>query len=297
MTLNWVCYMKISVIVPVYNVEKSLEKCLDSLINQTLKELEIICINDGSTDSSVDILNQYAKKDARIKIIDQPNLGVSAARNAGMRIASGKYIGFVDSDDWIDVDYFGRLYNAAEKHGADIACCSILRAYSGGKLKTKLKIKEEAIYTNAAEKFKKLEIPRKCYVYNKIYLREKLQQLNLNFKEGVYFEDIGFTIRALYHMQTVATVPGPTYYYRVNTQSITRQMTDRKQQDLLAAREDFLEFAQKHHLYDCGEKWYILRKIFYNFMGIPVMKIHEWKTIKKYYLFGLIKVFEKRISL
>ena len=117
------------------------------------------------------------------------------------------------------------------------------------------------------------------------------------FKEGVYFEDIGFTIRALYHMQMVATVPGPTYYYRVNTQSITRQMTDRKQQDLLAAREDFLEFAQKHHLYDCGEKWYILRKIFYNFMGIPVMKIHEWKTIKKYYLFGLIKVFEKRISL
>lgn len=289
--------MKVSVIIPVYNVEKFLPKCLDSLLNQTIKDLEFICINDGSTDNSSEILKRYSNKDPRIKIINQDNLGVSAARNAGIKIATGKYIGFIDSDDWVDNNYFELLYKAAEKYNADIACCSITRCYNNGKVRSKLEITKEAVYTNANTKFKILEIPRKCYVYNKIYNRATLQQLGLTFKEGVYFEDIGFTIRALYHMKTVVTVPETRYYYRVNTQSITRQMTDRKQQDLLAARKDFLEFAQKHHLYDCGEKWYIMRKVFYNFMGIPVIKIYEWETVKQYYLFGLVKILEKRISL
>ena len=100
---------KISVIVPVYNVEKYLARCLDSIINQTLADIEIICINDGSTDNSLEILNDYAKKDSRIKIIDQTNAGLSCARNAGMQIAQGEYIGFVDSDDWIDLDFYEKL--------------------------------------------------------------------------------------------------------------------------------------------------------------------------------------------
>ena len=113
--------MKISIIVPVYNVEKYLERCLDSLINQTLKDIEIICINDGSTDNSSEILKEYAKKDSRIIIINQNNQGISVARNNGMNKAKGKYIGFVDSDDWVDLDFFEKLYKAAEKHNAQIA--------------------------------------------------------------------------------------------------------------------------------------------------------------------------------
>ena len=118
---------KISVVVPVYNVEAYLERCLDSLINQTLSDIEIICVNDGSTDSSPEKLEEFAKKDSRIKIINQENGGLSAARNTGIEAATGEYIGFVDSDDYVDLDFYEKLYNAATSHNADISCTSIIR--------------------------------------------------------------------------------------------------------------------------------------------------------------------------
>ena len=114
---------KVSVIVPVYNVEKYLSRCLESLINQSLKDIEIICINDGSTDNSLQILKQFAYKDNRIKIINQTNSGQSVARNKGLAIASGKYIGFVDSDDWIDNDYYEKMFETIERTNSDFACC------------------------------------------------------------------------------------------------------------------------------------------------------------------------------
>ena len=111
----------VSIIVPVYNTEEYLQKCLDSLTNQTLKNIEIICVNDGSTDNSLKILQDNAIKDDRIKIINQENKKQGAARNAGMQIATGEYIGFVDSDDWVDFDFYEKLYSAAKKHNFDIA--------------------------------------------------------------------------------------------------------------------------------------------------------------------------------
>lgn len=107
--------IKVSVIVPVYNVEKYLRECLNSLVNQTLKEIEIICINDGSEDSSLEILNEYASKDSRFVIINQENSGQSVARNKGLDVAKGEYIGFVDSDDWVDLNFFENLYSEAVK--------------------------------------------------------------------------------------------------------------------------------------------------------------------------------------
>lgn len=112
---------KISIIVPVYNVEKYLSKCLNSLINQTLAELEILCVNDGSTDNSAKILADFAKMDSRIKVFFQENSGQSAARNLAIERATGEYLGFVDSDDWVDLDYFEKLYNTAKKYDCDIA--------------------------------------------------------------------------------------------------------------------------------------------------------------------------------
>lgn len=113
----------ISVIIPVYNTELYLERCLKTVTENTYKNLEIICVNDGSTDHSLDILKQLAVQDSRIRVIDQPNGGVSAARNHGLDVASGAYIAFIDSDDWVHSEYFEHLQNVAQEHQADLVVC------------------------------------------------------------------------------------------------------------------------------------------------------------------------------
>lgn len=288
--------MKISVIVPVYNVEKYLRRCLDSVINQTLKDIEIICVDDGSTDSSFEILKEYAKEDGRIQLIQKENGGLSSARNAGIRVAKGEYIGFVDSDDWIDPNFYEKLYAAAKKYDADSACASIKRPYASGKVRNKLIFKSEELLKTTAEKYKRHDIPAKCYVWNKIYKRSELERQHLTFKEGVLFEDIYFTIRFLYFSKSMVTVPEIVYHYWVNSKSITRTKNDKHRIDVLAARADFIKFSREHNII-CSEKSYVKDVIVYIFLGIPILKIYEWETAKRYYLFGLIPVFERRISL
>ena len=124
---------KISVIVPVYNGEEFLSQCLDSILAQTLQDIEILCVNDGSTDNSLKILKGYAKKDKRIQIINQKNQGLSASRNNAMKIAKGEYLSFVDADDYINKQFLEELYNSAIKENADIALGNIIRVENGEK--------------------------------------------------------------------------------------------------------------------------------------------------------------------
>lgn len=287
---------QISIIIPVYNVEKFLSTCLESVLNQTLKDIEIICIDDGSTDNSLKILEEYAKKDKRLVIIHQNNQGVSAARNLGLEIIRGEYFGFVDSDDWVDLDFFEKLYNTAKKYDADLACAGIIRKYPSSKERVKLNIKKEKIYTLTSEKYKIAEIPRKSYIYNKIYKTSEFEKTNLKFPSFWSFEDIYFSIRILYYLKKMVTVPNTNYYYRVNYKSLTRNMNTFLESDLLKARRDFIKFAYKHHI-SCDEKYLIKRKIFYSFFGVPIIKICEWETMKKYYLFGFILFFKKEIKI
>ena len=148
--------MTISVVVPIYNTSIYLSKCLESLINQTYKDIEIICINDGSTDNSLEILNKFQKKDNRIKIITQENQGLSAARNKGIVEANGEYISFIDSDDWVDLDFFEKLITALEKEHADIAAGSIIRARKTFS-KPRIKYEKEIIAQTFEEKIKRPE--------------------------------------------------------------------------------------------------------------------------------------------
>ena len=130
---------KVSVIIPIYNTALYLSEALDSICNQTLKEIEIILVNDGSTDNSLNILKKY---EPNIILINQENLGQSIARNEGIEIAKGEYVAFVDSDDWVDLDFFEKLYNTAKNHNADIAVAGIIRLHKFGK-KFHLKFTEE----------------------------------------------------------------------------------------------------------------------------------------------------------
>lgn len=125
---------KVSIIVPAYNVEKYIEQCMDSLINQTYNNIEIIIVNDGSKDNTLKILNNYLKEDKRICVIDQKNKGVSAARNTALDIAKGEYVVFVDSDDWLELDFCKKMINAALDTHADIVMCGYIREYNGRSL-------------------------------------------------------------------------------------------------------------------------------------------------------------------
>lgn len=288
--------MEISVIIPLCNVGKYLARCLDSVINQTFKDIEIICVDDGSIDNSVTIAEQYAEKDPRISLIYQENKGPSAARNVGLKIARGKYISFVDGDDWIDLNFLEKLYNAAENSNADAACAEVQRPHASGRSPYKLKFKSEQILSTVQEKYRVLDIPMRCYIWNKIYRRDELERQNLKFIEGMLFEDIPFTTHFLLNCGKVVTVPGVRYYYWVNPKSICRDLKDKTQIDMLKARADFIKISRENHIV-CDEKVYVKSKTFYKLFGIVVLKIYEWETIKKYYLFGLVPFFEKRVAL
>ena len=229
---------KISVIIPVYNVEKYLRECLDSLLNQTFKDIEIICVNDGSTDGSLNILNEYASKDSRFIIINQNNQGLSAARNNGLNVAKGDYVAFLDSDDYIlNSDYFEKLYNACEKHNADIAVASIIRG-NDKKSKYIFKVEKEEIGDSFIDKLKICDVPDSNYVWNKLYKRESLLATGITFPVGKLYEDLYYTHKVLYYVDKLVSVPNVSIFYRKRSDSIVktkniqanidRQIGDRK---------------------------------------------------------------------
>lgn len=239
---------KVSVIVPVYNVEKYLKRCLDSLINQTLSDIDIICINDGSKDSSLQILEQYAQKDSRIVIYNQENSGPSVARNTGLEHASGEYIGFVDSDDWVDLDFYEKLYNSAKNNNADIAVADFIREHPNKKPK-RLKLKEEKIYTTPEDKFMICKVHREGCVWNKIYRTEFIKSINLKFVPKMYYEDRDFTIRSLYFSKKLVTTPNTYYRYFVNPKSIVNKRRNYIQDEhYILVRQQVLQFIKEHNI-------------------------------------------------
>ncbi|MBQ8459162.1 glycosyltransferase [bacterium] len=274
---------KVSVIVPVYNVEIYLERCINSIINQTLRDIEIICINDGSTDNSLEILEEYAKKDSRIKIINKENSGVSDARNEGLENATGEYIGFVDPDDWIDLDFFEKLYNNAKQNNCDIAVADIVRVK---------KDKEKIIYTSKYRQFsnnfyEKLLIcnaPDISYIWNKIYRASKLKKHNLKFKSSMCFEDIIFTPQILLKLDNLITVPNTYYYYFKRKNSIIHDKT--KQKDYYAANDICDKLLNEQNI--PIEKIRTITKK-YKFLGFTILKTQKKNSIVKIQLFKIIK--------
>ena len=276
---------KVSIIVPVYNVEKFLDRCLNSLINQTLKEIEIICINDGSVDNSLQILENFAKQDSRITILNQENHGLSDARNKGLEKACGKYLGFVDSDDWVDLNYFEKLYTAAEKYNCDMAVSGIIRLHKWNK-KFHLKFEEEKVADNTDEKFEICDVPELSYVWNKIYKRESFMSKNLRFEEGIFFEDVIMTPKILYSLGKLVTVPDTYYYYWRNPNSTVTKRTDKVNNDSIYAHNKAMEFIKEHNI-DISSHEPITKR--YKFFGITILKIRQKGNKKVTSLFNIIK--------
>ena len=282
---------EVSVIIPVYNCKEYLSYCLNSLQKQTFKNIEIIIVNDGSTDGSKDIILDYAAGDNRIKYFEQVNSGVSASRNKGFEISSGEYIIFVDSDDWVSPDYIEKLYNALIKESCDISVCSVLRAY-GKKDKYRLHYLENKVYSDLEDKIKICDVPNCCYVCGKMYKKEIIK--DLRFKEGVFFEDVLWLPEALKKSPKLITVSDCIYYYRVNKNSIVRTIPNaKKQQDSYNAKKYIVQFFKENNLPLSKKESNVTRRIIY-FLGLQVLKLKEYKNINTWYLFSFIPVLRFR---
>ena len=224
---------KVSVIMPVYNVEQYLPKCLASIVNQTLNDIEIICVNDGSTDNCPKILEEFKSKDDRIKIINKENGGVSIARNAGLEIASGEYIGFIDADDYIDENFFELLYNEAKENDADVACGGIKRE-NDGQTHFFINYSQMVITNDIYDKINFSKIVQFSFVWNKIFRHSFLKENELKFMPNVNFEDIIFSAQFTMKSDILVCVPNTFYHYVKRNESISQHM------DIFDIRNDML---------------------------------------------------------
>ncbi len=200
---------KVSIIIPVFKVEKYLQECLESLLNQTYKNLEIILVDDASPDSCPQICDAFAKSDKRIAVIHKKNGGAASARNVGLDCASGEFISFVDSDDYVDEDYISRLFCLMKEEDADISVCSFSNVYRN---RTEKIDNTEGIYT--AQDYLRLFLHDwKCgLIWNKLFKADLLK--NVRFTEGHIIDDEFFTYKAVMSARRIAVKNNNLYYYR-----------------------------------------------------------------------------------
>ncbi|WP_391116740.1 glycosyltransferase [Psychrobacillus sp. L3] len=222
---------KVSVIVPIYNVEKYLRRSIESIQTQTLKDIQIILVNDGSTDNSLSICKEYQEKDNRIELIDKPNGGVSSARNAGLEVAKGEYIGFVDPDDWIDHNMYENLYQQIIEDDADVCMCNYIVENNGKSLSNLLDLKQkilegqdivDQIITNMIgssnlNSGSKTIMGSACRLLIK---RDFIDQYHFRFKAGIsLMEDLIFCVQVLLKSKRVSFNRGVYYHYIININS------------------------------------------------------------------------------
>ncbi len=245
--------MDISIIVPVYNVEAYLKECLNSLLNQDFNgEYEIVCVNDGSTDNSLNIIKEYQKTNDKIVLVDQKNKGLSGARNTGFKNAKGKYIMFLDSDDYLkNKKVLSKLYIEVEKYALDFVIADFEYDYEDKiknyRIQRTDKIKDKVM--NGRE-FYDLGIKTKSImsvVWNKLYRRDFLEKNNLYFYEGIIYEDMEFTPRAYYLANRVKYVDEVAVTYRQREGSIMSSVNVKKLDNYLVVAESINKFNKKYN--------------------------------------------------
>ncbi len=239
----------ISIIIPVYNVEKFLCRCLDSVINQTYRNLEIILIDDGSTDESGKICDEYVLKDSRIRVLHQDNKGVSAARNLGIRMSNGQYMAFIDGDDWIEKDMFSFLLGLLEGNKADMAGCGYYLNNDADpdldpESKPQILKREEAIRMSLELK----DFCFDCSVFNKIFSSEIFKANGICFDEAVAIgEDMLFLCRCIMDSEKIVYSQIPKYHVVANENSATRKPFNSKKVSLVEAHEKMEDIVRERY--------------------------------------------------
>jgi glycosyltransferase involved in cell wall biosynthesis len=235
----------VSIIVPIYDVEPYLKKCVDSIIGQTYSNLEIILVNDGSPDNCGKICDEYAAKDERIKVVHKENGGLSDARNVGTEIAKGNYISFIDSDDFVTQNYVEYLYGLIAKHSADISACGYLPIRENGiVIKSKNSLTENKVYNkeNFNEMFSAMLYEENTFdaAWSKLY--KKTLFSSIQFPKGKLFEDVRIVPQLLHKAEKVIFGKEKHYFYQIRQNSIVTQKFSEKNYDLINAIEEMCLF-------------------------------------------------------
>ena len=277
---------KISIIVPVYNVEKYIDKCLKSLVNQTLKDIEIIIVNDGSLDRSEEIIEKYVKDNpTKIKYYEKKNGGLSSARNYGLEYATGEYIAFLDSDDYVEINMYEEMYNLAKKENADMVECDFIWEWEYGK----------KIFDTRREYETKEEMMRKPRVvaWNKIYKRENINKIR--FPEGLIYEDMDFFYKLLPNLNKISYINKYFVHYTQREDSITNKQTE-KVEDIFKILDNIFNYYIDQNLYNKYEKElkYMSRRILLGSSLKRILKIKDYHLKRKMLLKTIIYLLKFR---
>lgn len=243
--------IKISVIVPVYNVEKYLEKCIESIINQTFEKYEIILVDDGSTDSSCEIVDYYGEKYPQIiNVFHKKNGGLGDARNYGINHAKGEYLIFIDSDDYIELDMLECLYNKAKEYNSDIVMCRFKSITESGNIKyiSKEKFSEDELMTLSKNKDLMLTHPA---AWNKMYRRELfLSNNDIRYPSQVWYEDIRTTLKLFNVANSIIYVDKVLYNYLIREGSITNNKNCERNSEIVDALNDIVYYFKSNNKYE-----------------------------------------------
>ena len=271
---------RISIIIPVYNVEKYIEQCLDSVINQTMQDIQVICVNDGTLDNSRTILQKYADEDARIEIVDKYNGGLSSARNTAFPYIKGKYTMFVDSDDWIELDLSEKAYKRAEENDASITIFFYKHEYKPKN------VVWDAMYGDVSyddkfivgNKFSLFDYPT---AWSKLWLSDFLIGNEIYFPEDLVFEDLSNHWKAVILAQKIVVLPDQLYHYRYHTESICGRIGTHYY-DIIKVFDtifSFLHESGNYHIYKEKYHWQKLVQIYIWYGRISNIYKQEFKEL------------------
>lgn len=232
---------KVSVIVPIYNVEKYLEKCINSLLSQTLEDIQIILVNDGSKDNSGNIAKEYEKNNKdRVIYVEKENGGLSDARNYGLKYATGDFIAFLDSDDYIEKNAYEEMYNKAIEENADYVECDFIWEFPN-----KIRVDKQYPYKNKKEMLSFVRV----VAWNKLIKRQLIIDNNLEFPKGLRYEDVEFTYKLIPFINKFANVDKPFIHYVQREGSIANVQNERTA-EIFTVLDNVIEFYKKNNIYE-----------------------------------------------
>ena len=271
----------ISVIVPVYNIEKYLPRCIDSILDQTYKNWEAIFVNDGSTDNSLKILEEYKKRDERIKIINKKNAGSGAARNDGIETSKGKYIAFLDSDDWYEKNFLENLYNNLIENNSDVAMCNPKMTYDDTSKNKKINTYffNEIELNKTPEKI--LGILEMPVVWNKLYKKEIIVKNKIKFPNYSFCEDVEFLYKTFLYVNNLSKIEDDLYNYYQRRDSETKKIKEESIEQVYKVIKNIENYVKENFIEKLEIFYQYKVQFLYSISQILLLRTNSDKRLKK----------------